>query len=273
MTKLLGVIGDPIHHSLSPLIHRAWLREAGFDATYEAMQVPGGELEAALETLKKRDLVGLNITLPHKLDAAKLSHDQSEIVQKIGAANTLTLLESGRWRADNTDVPGFLASLARAGHDDLAAKRILILGAGGSARAVAYALHSQGADLAILNRTVEKAAAISKELTDERSAHGPLDQYTDYSKDAELVINTLALGYSGDVLLLPEGAGRYFVDISYGAAAAGQLSEAQRRGWKTMDGLGMLIEQAAESFRIWFGVDPDVEGALARCRKLVEETT
>ncbi len=270
MTKLLGVIGDPIHKSLSPVIHNHWYRQLGIGATYEAMHVPEGELEGALNMLSKRAAVGLNITLPHKHQALALSQTNSAIAETIGAANTLTRQADGTWHAENTDVPGFLVALESAYSDDLQGRAVTVLGAGGSARAVVAALASVGADCVILNRTVQKAKELAADLATTSSLGGPIDQYKEYLSDSTLVINTLSLGHWGEHLDLPVGGGRLFFDISYGSAASGQLSEAVNKGWRTEDGLRMLVEQAAESFDIWFGIRPDTEEALSRCRSLIE---
>lgn len=271
MTKLLGVIGDPISHSLSPLIHNGWLREFGFKATYEAMHVPAGELGTALETLATRDVVGLNVTLPHKLDALARAATATERAVKIGAANTLTLQSDGSWSADNTDAPGFLSSLKDAvPSGDLSAEKVLLLGAGGSARAVAYALNEQGVDLTILNRTPSKAQALSDEFTASKAAYGQLIWYTEYLGSATIVINTTSGGHSGDIIETGSGDDRLFYDISYGAAAKAQLVHAEQNGWHVRDGLSMLVAQAAESFRIWFGEEPDRISALKRCQTALE---
>ncbi|MEM6535483.1 MAG: shikimate dehydrogenase [Pseudomonadota bacterium] len=272
MTRLLGVIGDPISHSLSPVIHNGWLRAAGVDATYEAMQVREGELGGALKTLTSRSVYGVNITLPHKGAALALSDTASEAAMAVGAANTLTW-QSGAWHADNTDIPGVVRALDLAGYGALDGSSVLLLGAGGAARAVAFALAGAGSRVTVLNRTVEKAASLARSLSGPDSAYGSIDQLADFLDDTDIVINTLSLGHTGQYLALVEGRGRLFYDISYGAAAAGQLSEAANAGWKTQDGLSMLVAQAAESFKIWFDITPDFDGALKRCRALVEATS
>lgn len=270
MTELLGVLGDPIAQSLSPLIHNAWLREAGIDATYEAMQVAENDFASALETLAKRQVRGLNITLPHKHAALVAAGEVSVSAAKIGAANTLTPIDGGGWHADNTDAPGFLFALAHAGIEVVENQNILVLGAGGAARAVVYALHQRGASLTILNRTPSRAADLSKQLTNGQSAYGPIDQYRDYLDEACIVINTTSMGYTGNAIELARGKNRLFADISYGRIAAAQLAHADQQGWRTLDGLSMLVAQAAESFEIWFGGRPDTDKALQRVRRVVE---
>jgi len=273
MTRLLGVIGDPIAHSLSPLIHNAWLRDAGIDATYEAMQVAEGDLPHALNTLRDRAAIGVNITLPHKHAALIAAKQSSMDAALIGAANTLTLLGDGVWHADNTDGLGFMAALKPAGFNDVNGKKTTVLGAGGSARAIVHALHEGGADLIILNRTVSRAKDLSTELTDGNAVYGSIDQLTEYTSESAIVINTASFGHSGNHFDLETSDGQLFFDISYGKVAAPQLAHAAAQGWQTVDGLSMLVAQAAESFNIWFGERPNVERALERCRKIVEATT
>ncbi len=263
MTKLLGVIGDPISHSMSPLIHNGWIRDMGFNATYEAFHIPVGEFEAGLETLAKRDILGVNVTLPHKTVALKAAHSASPAAAKIAAANTLTYDGSRNWRADNTDAPGFLHAL---GKTNPYKDNIVILGAGGSARALVYALIDKGFKVTILNRTVGKASDLVDELGNDKTVYGRIDQYKEYIANATIVVNTTSMGYSGDVLNLPTGNGRLFFDISYGKVAAPQVHHAAERGWQTRDGLSMLVAQAAESFEIWFGEKPDQDAALERCK-------
>ncbi len=262
MTKLLGVIGDPIAHSMSPLIHNGWLRDMGYDATYEAMHVVDGAFDEALLTLSKRDILGLNVTLPHKSAALKAASEISPAAAKIGAANTLTYLGNQTWRADNTDAPGFLAAL---GQVDPKSEKVLILGAGGSARALVFALAGAGFALTILNRTESKAALLAKELGNINTAYGSLDQCAEYIDSATILINTTSMGYSDQVIDLPQGDDRLFFDISYGKIAAPQIALARDSGWQVKDGLSMLVAQAAYSFEIWFGEKPDLHAGLRRC--------
>lgn len=267
MTKLLGVIGDPISHSLSPLIHNGWLRDLQIDATYEAMHVPAGELPQALKTLESREVHGLNVTLPHKHDALSVCAESTEAAAKIGAANTLTYISPGEWHADNTDAPGFLRALGQSNRKD---EHVIILGAGGSARAIVFALTNKKTRVTILNRTVSKAADLTAELGDETTEFGPISQYKEYIDSATIVVNTTSMGYSGDTLSMPDGDGRIFFDISYGKIAAPQLKQAAENGWDVKDGLTMLVAQAAFSFESWFGVRPDFKKALERCERAVE---
>lgn len=271
MTWLLGVIGDPVSHSLSPVIHNMWIREHGLDASYEALRVERGDLGSALETLVQRNALGFNITLPHKEDALALADEASDIARRIGAANMLIRREQGGWRAENTDAPGFVRSLLDA-NIDVAGRRVTLLGAGGSARAVAISLMDLRADITIANRTRERAEALVSE-TGIQANICSLEQGIEEAATADLVVNTLSLGHSGASLELPQAAGQFFYDISYGKAAAAIRAEALARNWQHMDGLSMLVAQAAYSFEHWFGILPEMKDILAHCRKLVEATT
>ena len=267
MTILLGVAGDPIAHSMSPLIHNGWLEDLGIDAEYERFHIPDGAFDTCLKNLEKRDLFGLNVTLPHKGAALAAAGEVSKAAATIGAANTLSRTSMGEWRADNTDAPGFMQSL---GTVSPAEDHALILGAGGSARAIVFALTNSKIPLTILNRTASKAAELAHELGAESTGHGTLDLYTEYIETATIVINTTSMGYSGDILTLPEGGGRTFYDISYGKISEPQLAHARERGWVVKDGLDMLIAQAAFSFEIWFGMLPDMRSARERCLVAME---
>lgn len=270
--KRLAVIGDPVGHSLSPLIHMTWIDALDLDASYESIRVPAGETAAALDDFEHQAFLGLNVTLPHKQAVLAKAAEKSAAVEAIGAANTLSRLPSGGWRADNTDAPGLIAALGRLGLSDFTGKTVLMLGAGGAARAGLFALDRAGADIILLNRTVEKAEQILAECCSRPHLSGPLDALSDHAGRANLVINTTSAGHGGAHIPLPDGEGRLFYDMSYGAPAEAQLAHAKAQGWKIEDGLGMLVCQAAESFSIWFdGVRPDIEVALTACRTSLEQ--
>lgn len=270
--KRLAVIGDPIGHSLSPLIHMTWIDTLGLDASYESIRVPAGEAEAALDDFTHEGFTGLNVTLPHKQAVLTKATRTSDAVKAIGAANTLTRLSEGGWQADNTDAPGLTAALARLGLTDWAGRKVLMLGAGGAARAGLFALDQAGAEIILLNRTVEKAEHILGECCARQHRSGPLDDLAVHSAQADLIINTTSAGHGGNHIPLPAGEGRLFYDMSYGAPAKPQLEHAEAQGWKTEDGLAMLVCQAAESFSIWFdGERPDIEVALSACRTSLEQ--
>ncbi|MEQ9447536.1 MAG: shikimate dehydrogenase, partial [Rhodospirillaceae bacterium] len=217
MMQKLAVIGDPVGHSLSPQIHMTWIDSMGLDASYESIRVPTGETATALADFALKKFRGLNVTLPHKQAVLSSVAEMSPAVRAIGAANTLTRSETGEWSADNTDAPGLMAALNRAGVVSLEDKSVLLLGAGGAARASLYALDQAGADITLLNRTVEKAGAIIADCCTREHRYGPLDDLPREAEAADLVINTASLGHGGEHFVLPAGEGRLFFDLSYGA--------------------------------------------------------
>lgn len=270
MTHLLGVVGDPVAHSLSPFIHNGWLRAHHIDAVYSAFEIKAGELAPGLQSLARQGVIGVNITLPHKEEALRLASSVSDMARRLGAVNFMVFRDTG-WMADNTDAPGFELTLDY-GEIEVKDRPVFLLGAGGSARAVASVLHSRGARLTICNRTVERAEALAHDLAPGARVLSLEDGVKQLSS-AALVVNTLSLGHSGGKLELPQSAGGIFYDISYGKGAAAALAEAKAKDWRALDGLGMLVAQAAISFQHWFGVMPDMAEAHARCRKLVEATS
>ncbi|MEL7231003.1 MAG: shikimate dehydrogenase, partial [Pseudomonadota bacterium] len=264
------VLGDPVSHSLSPVIHNHWIREEGLDATYEAMRVSADEFTPALDTLSQRDCVGFNVTLPHKIAAYKACSTLTEAASAIGAVNTLVLEKDGTWSGHNTDASGFLTALDMQGVTVTPETKVIVVGAGGAARAVVHALASIDVLPLILNRTEAKARQLSIDLTKSESVYGPISRLYDLAGESHIVINTISLGHEGKILNLPGGADKTFIDISYGAAAVDQLSHAKEMGWSTHDGLSMLIAQAAHSFEHWFGIAPQTDYILKHCRNLVE---
>jgi len=196
----------------------------------------------------------------------------------IGAANTLWRPGDGTWHADNTDAPGFLATLGGLLDAPLKGQCVLVLGAGGAARAIVNALHTEGASILLANRTLSRAEALISEYQLEKQplVNGQthkavtLKSGLDQLKSVDFVVNTTSLGYHGETFNLPQGAGKLFYDISYGQAAEGILTDAIRSGWNTQDGLSMLVYQAAFSFERWFGMMPDVPSGLDRVRRTIE---
>lgn len=270
MTEIYGVIGDPIAHSLSPLIHKGWMRDHGINGEYLALQVPAGELKEALETLAHRGLKGTNITLPHKIKALELSAWATPRAKTIGAVNTLWQAGDGKWHGDNTDAPGFVAALTGILEDSLRGQNVLVLGAGGAAKAVVYALDQEGATITIANRTPIKAKPL---LDAYPKIKGPILPLEDINKKAahfDIVINTTSLGHTGNSLPLPPGEGALLYDISYGKAADIVLHTAAANGWRVADGLSMLVYQGAFAFERWFGILPSIDKGLERARNVLE---
>ncbi|HVY87253.1 MAG TPA: NAD(P)-dependent oxidoreductase [Hyphomonadaceae bacterium] len=272
VSKQLAVVGDPVSHSLSPLIHNRWIAEAGLDAHYSAVRLQAVDAAPDLREMRKA-FFGLNITLPHKIAALKAATKSSPEAQAIGAANTLAREAAGGWHAHNTDIAGFSDAFAHALGTRVHGSHVVLIGAGGAARAVAFHLSSMGVKFSIVNRTRANAETLARELAPNATVAG-LDDLRNLAAAADILINSASLGHSGQTLPdLPAGKGRPFLDLSYGKAARLALDPAQAAGWKPHDGLRMLVGQAAAAFRIWFGISPDFDGALGACQAAVAART
>jgi len=259
-----GLLGDPVAHSLSPSMYRAAFGHLGIDASYEAVRVPGGDLNALDREM--RDLAasgGGNVTVPHKEDAARIVDVVRPYAKRTGACNCFWLDESGRLVGDNTDVGGFLHATGDLDGIDLAGAKVLLLGAGGAARAVAVACESAGVKrLDIHNRTAERAERLIEELGLEKIARTvavPPGSVTTY----ELVVNSTSLGIE-PVDLLPLSFGdvtvRFAFDLVYGRGGTEWTRAAAFAGVPATDGLSMLVRQAVLSLERWFGVESIREG-------------
>lgn len=248
-TRVLGVIGTPVSHSRSPQLHNPALAAAGIDAVYVPIELDDvAELDRLARLLP---LDGCSVTIPHKGGAARMS-DASETVRRVGACNTLVRTPNG-WRGENTDAHGFLAPLRRTAP---APRRAAVIGAGGAARAVVYALRSIGAELLILNRTAERAHALALEhgASAARLDSSGLAQVPEYS---ELIVQTTSMGLPdnpGDPLAGYDFHGHEVVyDLVYGSGLTPMLERAREAGCTIIDGGQMLAEQAYEQFRLFTG--------------------
>jgi shikimate dehydrogenase len=268
-SRVFGVVGDPVAHSLSPALHNAWIAETGANAVYVPFHLKTDDARSDLAALARAGCAGLNITLPHKVAALAAASQSSEEAHAIGAANTLSLNADRTWTAHNTDVSGFAFALGRSCPGPLSGARCLLIGAGGSARAALYHLRRAGAEVTIANRTRERAAELAGDLCPGARVISLADVEA-ASRHADMVVNTASFGHDGDAPpSLSAGGGRAYLDLSYGQAASAALAAARSAGWVAEDGLAMLAGQAADAFAIWFGARPDPEPALARCRLLV----
>lgn len=272
MTAQFAIVGDPVAHSLSPFIHGGWLKTHGIDAEYGRVHLVSENAAPGIRELAKTHS-GLNVTLPHKQAALAAARDASPEAKRIGAANTLARGADGAFTAHNTDLDGFIDALKRAAPDGVAGKRVVLIGAGGAARAAVDALRDLKAELVIANRTPANAHTLAEQLYPGAGV-ASLEQIPTLAMHSDVVINSASFGHAGASLpALPGGRGRPFLDLSYGKAAAATLSAAGEAGWTPHDGLPMLVSQAAAAFRIWFGITPDQDEALARCRAQVEQRT
>jgi shikimate dehydrogenase len=262
-TRVAGVVGWPVAHSLSPTLHGAWIAALGLDAVYKAFAVPPEDALRALRSLPASGLAGVNVTVPHKATALAAADRATKRAERIGVANLLTVTHDGLIRADNTDALGFLDGLIRAGVDALGPA--VVLGAGGAARAVAVALAEAGCrEICFLNRSVEKArdlAALAKSCGIETTFARPWSDAARALKGARLLVNATSLGMHGaapldvpDLSVLAPDAAVY--DLVYAPRETELLKAAKALGLKAIEGLDMLIGQARPSFEAFFGVAP-----------------
>jgi shikimate dehydrogenase len=266
VTTKAFVIGHPISHSRSPLIHGTWLAEYGIDGRYEAIDVAPAGLPAFFERLRSGEFAGGNVTIPHKEAVFALCDEVDPLARKIGAVNTL-VVRGGRVIGSNTDYLGFLGNLdaAMPGWSDGPADA-MVLGAGGAARAVLVALQRRdGGKVHILNRTVANAQALVDDIEGPFEAHG-FEAFAELAPRTGIVINTTSIGMHGtrfdwlDLDLLPQRT--LVTDIVYVPLLTPLLAQAQAHGLPTVDGLGMLLHQAVPGFEAWFGVRPTVTPEL-----------
>jgi shikimate dehydrogenase len=263
MTDRYAVIGNPIAHSKSPVIHAAFGRQCGQDIRYEAILGPLDGFRAAVEAFRQAGGRGMNVTLPFKLQALELADQPTERARLAGAVNTLRFDPDGIF-GDNTDGIGLVRDIRDRLGFTLRSQRILILGAGGAARGVVLPLLQEGpTELAIANRSVDKAEALKTQF----APHDTLGALTvggfgDFANGRfDLVINATSASLGGESLSLPPGLfapGALAYDMVYGKGATPFMTDARRLGaGQVADGLGMLVAQAAESFFLWRGVRPD----------------
>ena len=257
--RLAGVAGWPVAHSRSPLLHNHWLARHGIDGAYVPLPIRPDGFAAALHGLRAAGFAGLNVTVPHKEAAYALCTEVSPFARRAGAVNTLIFGESGI-RGLNTDGEGFLCNL-RAGGVDPAAGPVLLLGAGGAARCLAAAFGDLGMPVLLANRTAARAAALAQALPGVRVL--PWAEREAALASVALLVNTTTAGMAGQPALeigldrVPPGL--VVADIVYVPLETPLLAAARARGLRTVDGLGMLVQQARAGFAAWFGVTPEAD--------------
>jgi shikimate dehydrogenase len=262
-TTVVGVIGDPVAHSLSPLLHNTAFGELGLDWVSVGFRVVAGGAADALIGARALGIRGLSVTMPHKDEVARLVDHRSAEVERLGAVNCI-VSEDGGWVGRNTDGAGLVASLRRGGRFDPESRRCLVVGAGGAARSVIEALAAAGAaEVIVVNRSADRAARAA-------DLAGPVGRIgvADAATHCDLVINATPLGMDGtggpgpsawpiDPALLHEG--QVVVDLVYHPATTPWMAAAHAQGADTANGLGMLVHQAALQLAAWTGLDPPVE--------------
>jgi shikimate dehydrogenase len=264
---LAGVVGWPVMHSRSPLMHNYWMEQQGLNGTYVPLAIKPGELDAALRAMHPLGFAGCNVTIPHKLEAMKIVDEVDEVATKIGAISCIVVREDGTLFGTNNDWLGFLGNIKQQAPDWRAeAGSIAVIGAGGGSRAVCYGLMQEGAtEIRLVNRTHEKALAIAEEF------NGPIrvlpwKERHDALEGAAMVVNTTSQGMDGEAALdfkldkLSPTA--LAADIIYTPLETPFLSDARERGNPTVNGLGMLIHQGPPAWKRWFDVIPMVTEEL-----------
>ena len=263
MTAKAGVVGWPIEHSLSPVLHGYWLNEYNIDGSFERIAAEPGKFTQTVSDLRSKGFRGINVTVPYKEEALGLAQITSLAAKVSGAANLLVFKPDGEIGANNTDASGLFDSLEeKLGRVSLDGKNIVVLGAGGAARGAAFGLqyHGHAAKVTILNRNKERAdkivAHVKSYLPQANFATGTLEDWPIAATDASLVVNTTSAGMKGnppldvDLSILQNTAA--VCDIVYNPLQTQLLRQAEARGLMTIDGLGMLMHQAAPSFQAFF---------------------
>lgn len=266
---LAGVLGSPVAHSRSPALHGHWLRRYGLPGFYIPMHVAQADLADVVRMLPRMGFVGVNVTIPHKEAVLALADVVTDRAALVGAANTLLFRQDGRLLADNTDGYGFIENLRRGAPEWVPASGpAVVLGAGGAARAVLIALIEAGVtEIRLVNRTRNRADALRSEFGTKIIVSDWV-QAGNMIEGAALLVNTTSLGMTGKsefrVPLDALDRSCVVTDLVYAPLRTALLRRAEDRGCVTVDGLGMLLHQAAPAFERWFGIRPEVDDDLRR---------
>lgn len=266
---LAGVMGWPVSHSRSPTLHNFWIKQYGLTGAYVLLPVEPGHLPAALKGLSALGFAGCNVTIPHKVAAMQLVDRVDPMARRMGAINTIVVEKDGRLSGFNNDGFGYIQSLLDAQPDWRAdAGPIMVLGAGGAARAVVLSLADRGAkEIRLLNRSLQKAQDLAREFGAPVRAI-PWEERHEALADVALLVNTTNQGMAGQSPLdlsldrLPKHA--LVSDVIYIPMETPLLAAARQRGNPTVNGLGMLLNQARPAFKAWFGVMPEITPELRR---------
>ncbi|MBM6593913.1 shikimate dehydrogenase [Microvirga pudoricolor] len=264
------VIGQPIQHSRSPLIHGHWLRKHGLDGSYEGIEVAPQDLARFLKSFAANGYAGGNVTIPHKEAAFAVVDRRTSRAERLRAVNTVWVEDGVLW-GDNTDVEGFMANLDQSLGEgwDAVEGGALVIGGGGAARGVVAGLQERGIrPIRVANRTAAKAADLVRDLdpTGQDLEAVAWEDLNEAARQAGLIVNTTSLGMAGqpplDIALTDAKPGAIVADIVYVPLKTPLLATAEARGLRIVDGLGMLLHQAVPGFRRWFGVEPRVTPEL-----------
>lgn len=275
MKKWFAVIGDPIAHSKSPDMHNAWFDELKVDATYIPIHVKNEALESAIASLKTLGASGWNVTIPHKQTIIPFLDELDPLAEKMGAVNTVVHLPDGRLKGYNTDGAGFVHSLEEVIGKDKKEQNVLLIGAGGAARGIAFALQQYGYHkIAITNRTVGKAEEMIAELGEGQALS--LEEAEQSLNKFGILIQCTSAGLANSEFKLPisleklqEGA--ITADIVYNPLMTPFLLEAQKKNAQIVNGLGMFVHQGAIAFNYWLGQYPNTNNMIKRLTEQLEE--
>jgi shikimate dehydrogenase len=274
-TTICGVIGDPIEHTLSPAMHNAAFQALSLDWIYLPFRVAKADLSKALYGIRGLNIRGVSVTIPHKVIVTAVLDELDPLAMDIGAVNTI-LNSGGKLKGFNTDAPGFIRAFTER-NIELENRNVVVLGAGGAARAVCFALAENKASVTVLNRTVEKAEALASDISEAgikqvRIAGLNSDNLKSALKDADILVNTTSTGMNPDINSTLVSAdmikpGMIVYDIVYNPLRTRLLAEAESARARTISGIEMLLWQGVQSFEIWTGMKAPVE--IMR-RKLTE---
>jgi shikimate dehydrogenase len=258
-------MGHPVAHSRSPMIHNYWLRTLGIEGAYELRDLTAEAFPGFVAGFGANGYVGGNVTVPHKEAAFRLVARRDAAAEAVGAVNTLWL-EGGKLLGGNSDTHGFIANLDdRAPGWDVPGCRAVVLGAGGAGRSAVYALKQRGAEVHLVNRSLPRAEEVAARFGPGVRAHG-FDAVPALLGAADLLVNCTSLGLAGkpplEIDLSPLKRSAVVYDVVYVPLETGLLAAARKHGHRTVDGLGMLLQQAGFGFRKWFGGNPQVTGEL-----------
>jgi shikimate dehydrogenase len=282
-TKVCGLIGDPVEHSLSPCFQNAAFQNRGLDFIYVAFKVEKGRLEAAVAGMRSLGIFGLNVTMPHKIDVIQYLNELDETAKSIGSVNTI-LNKKGKLVGSTTDGKGALEAL-KYNSVDPSGKKVVVLGAGGASRSVSFALAKEVKELVILNRTLGKAEELVKELGTIHAVNasvkaGELNHHNTQQelRDADVLINATSVGMRPREGLTPVDSSFLRSDLAvfdlvYEPLETRLLAEAKKKGATTIDGLTMLVFQGAVSFETWTGVKAPVEVMMKAAAEEISQRT
>ena len=282
-TKVCGLIGDPVEHSLSPCFQNAAFQNRGLDFIYVVFKVETGRLKTAIAGMRSLGIFGLNVTMPHKIDIIQYLDELDETAKSIGSVNTI-LNKKGKLVGSTTDGKGALEALKYTGVE-LPGKKVVILGAGGASRSVSFTLAKEVKELVILNRTFKKAEELIKELSTTQAVNafvkaGELTHQNAQQelRDANILINATSIGMRPQDSLMPVDSSflrsdLVVFDLVYEPLETRLLKEAKKKGATTIDGLTMLVFQGAISFETWTGVKAPVEVMMEAAAEEISQKT